>query len=561
MKKPVGVERRSGTIDAMSDLESDVRKKLEALRAVFLGKMPERLALLRQLTDSLRRDERNARVIEEIRRAVHSLAGTGATFGFREISEAAHRAELELASLIAPEGKAETLAAAPVLLAMESVQLELHRAMDARHVAKASVPAREMPVSGTPAVQPLIYLLEDPSAVDGDLALQVSCFGYEVKTFNSLDALQEACCTLKPDLVIGDLLISKGASLPVPLIYLSEREDLESRLAAIQAGGKGYFTKPVDVVSLVHLLDRLTAQVVPESFRVLIVDDDESSCAHYAIMLQGMGMKTKAVHDPRQSFEALIEFQPDVLILDLYMPHCHGLDLALAIRQEEAYADLPIVFLSTEGDPSRQFQAFLRAGDDFVEKSSDATRLLASVVSRAQRYRNLRSLIARDGLTGLLNHSYVKLSVDREIDRLKRYGGVFSVAVLDVDHFKRINDRYGHPAGDRVLKTLAYSLQQGMRKTDLMGRYGGDEFVIGLLHVDPGGARQVVEKILKNFSLIRHRSGSEEFQVTLSAGVSGYPACLSTESMIDAADQALYQAKAGGRNRVALASQGTPLVP
>src|SRR5262249_15234512 len=150
-----------------------------------------------------------------------------------------------------------------------------------------------------------------------------------------------------------------------------------------------------------------------------------------------------------------------------YLPDCTGAELASAIRQFDGYLSIPIVFLSTERDTHKQLAAIKLGGDDFLTKPIAPDYLIAAIQSRLDRYRLMRSYIARDGLTGVLNHTALKERLEIEIARSMRSHQAMCFAILDLDLFKKVNDTYGHPAGDRVLRTLTDLLRQRLRRTDV----------------------------------------------------------------------------------------------
>jgi len=173
------------------------------------------------------------------------------------------------------------------------------------------------------------------------------------------------------------------------------------------------------------------------------------------------------------------------------------------------------------------------------------------------RYRALRALMVRDSLTGLLNHTNYKERLRAEVARAKRQNKLLSVAIIDIDHFKKVNDTYGHPAGDRVIKNLSRLLKQRLRGADVIGRYGGEEFALALPDTPIGVALGVINDLRESFAAIEQHAGKATFQNTFSAGVAEcspqHPALMDTEALIKAADEALYVSKHGGRNRVTAA--------
>jgi diguanylate cyclase (GGDEF)-like protein len=263
---------------------------------------------------------------------------------------------------------------------------------------------------------------------------------------------------------------------------------------------------------------------------------------------------TAVVTDPMQVMEPLIEFRPDLILMDMYMPGCSGLELAAMIRQQEAFVGVPIVFLSLETQLDRQLLALQLGGDDFLTRPIEPDHLVAAVLSRARRARNLYTFMVSDSLTGLLNHTTIKERLEAEVASARRHRLPLAHAMIDIDHFKRVNDTYGHATGDHVLKSLAQLLQQRLRKTDVIGRYGGEEFAVILPSTSADAALAVVDQIRAGFEQVRHQSEGTDFRVTFSAGVAVFPPFGDAARLSEAADKALYHAKQEGRNRVALAA-------
>ena len=195
-------------------------------------------------------------------------------------------------------------------------------------------------------------------------------------------------------------------------------------------------------------------------------------------------------------------------------------------------------------------------GDEFLEKPIKADHLVSVVKSRLERLRIIRALMIRDSLTGLLNHTSFRGQLKQELDRCNRQKTILALAMLDLDTFKNINDTYGHAVGDSVLKSLSRLLRQRLRKSDIIGRYGGEEFVVILLDVDSESAYKVMDGIREHFAEIQHFAPDKGFfSVTFSCGIATFPEFTNATLISDAADQAMYRAKAAGRNQVMTASQ------
>ena len=163
----------------------------------------------------------------------------------------------------------------------------------------------------------------------------------------------------------------------------------------------------------------------------------------------------------------------------------------------------------------------------------------------------LCELSSRDALTGLANRRQFELAMAREIDRVARAGEPALVLMIDIDHFKRVNDTWGHPTGDQVIRSMAWLLKQRLRSTDVVGRYGGEEFVVMLPSSGLAEARQLLDAIRQDFGCIVHEAADQRFQCSFSAGVAQWAERECADTVLGRADAMLYQAKMGGRNRVA----------
>lgn len=418
----------------------------------------------------------------------------------------------------------------------------------------------------------LIYLIESDSCLAGQLATQIGHFGYIVRTFTHTRAARDHIGQEMPAAIISDITFPEGEKAGIesmralqrqdyalpPLIFLSSSKDFLTRLESVRAGGSAYFIKPVEITSLIDRLDTLTSTAQPEPFRVLIVEDTMLLAAVYAKTLEQAGMLTRQVTNPLQVMEPLEEFSPELILMDINMPGASGEEVAQVLRQQEIHVSVPIVFLSGETDKSRQLAAMGHGGDDFLVKPIQPEHLVSAVTSRIERYRVLRNFMIRDSLTGLLNHTKIKEQLEIEIDRARRQKRPLSFAMIDLDHFKGVNDTYGHPIGDKVLKSLSRLLQQRLRKVDVIGRYGGEEFAVIFPDTSGPDAVRVLDGIRKDLAQIRQHGEKTEFSVTFSCGVASYPDFAVPEAINNAADKALYRAKHDGRNRVVLAASHNP---
>jgi diguanylate cyclase (GGDEF)-like protein len=410
---------------------------------------------------------------------------------------------------------------------------------------------------------PEVFLLY-PGPTVPEWASQLATFGFAQCTFGDCEAFIHALKAGTPPVAIVDDAALPGfpstsspledfqtaRSRPVPLIMLSNWPDLTSRIHAVRLGCRAYLPKPPDLLSLVEAIEAHSLEVHPIPLRVLVVEDDPLQSKHHATVLKAAGMEVTEVNDPLRVMEPLVDGRPDLILMDVYMPGCTGVELATAIRQQEAFVGIPIVFLSQERLRSLQLEAMRHGGDDFLTKPVDPEHLVSIVATRGQRGRVLRGHMVRDSLTGLLNHSSILDRLESEAARAWRGDEALSFAMLDLDHFKGVNDSFGHAAGDRVLRSLARMLQQRLRKTDLIGRYGGEEFAIILPGATVATAISILDEIRAGFSALEFVFGEQHVRLTFSAGVADFPRCGAPERLAELADEALYRAKREGRNRV-----------
>jgi diguanylate cyclase (GGDEF)-like protein len=345
---------------------------------------------------------------------------------------------------------------------------------------------------------------------------------------------------------------SLGPSLRV--IFYADKDDFESRLKTVRAGGEAFFQLPVDAYRLAEKIDSLFNEREADPYRVLIIDDDPEQVDYNSAVLTRAGMMTSTATDPSEVIPILVETKPDIMLMDMYMPLCTGPELAGIVRQHEAFSSIPIIFLSVERDLEKQISAIRRGGDEFLEKPIKPEHLVSSVALRAERTRALRFYMERDYLTGLLNHTTLTERLSNEVLRARRSGAVISFAKVDIDRFKEVNERYGHLTGDRILRSLSRLLSERLRRTDIVGRYGGEEFGVILPGADCRCAARLIDELRDSFGRVSHRYEDASFSLTLSGGIASYPDFVGPADMIEAADRALRKAKDCGRDKVVVES-------
>jgi diguanylate cyclase (GGDEF)-like protein len=390
------------------------------------------------------------------------------------------------------------------------------------------------------------------------LSLQLQFFGFQALLKHWGDEHNEK------DLPLAVLFIPAGestrqdefayisairASCPASqLLYLGDGKTMDPLVALMRAGID--VTIPVEEQPSMVLNSILNlVQTEETENRVLVVEDSRVAVEVIQRTLEQQGIDTYAINDPGELLEALQAYQPDLILMDMYMPHFNGVEATRVLRQMPAYHSLPIVYVSGESEVGMQVEALRLGGDQFLSKPFNPVLLAAIVKTKIERFREIQRSTSLDGLTGLLNHTAAKSQLKALVEHMPR-DGVLTVAMIDIDHFKSINDTYGHPVGDQVIRGLAWLLKGRLRSTDLIGRYGGEEFLVALPGVNLEEAKAVIDRIRKDFSTLPHTHPGGALYATFSTGVASFPMFDTSISLTEAADGALLQAKRLGRNRV-----------
>lgn len=405
-----------------------------------------------------------------------------------------------------------------------------------------------------------VYIAVDSDETAATLTQQMQYFGIRAEIQKNEQAFLQALQKRHPAALVLDInFIQPGHGLrlaqtiqqqreqPLPILFTYQQTppNIEQKLSAMRNGGIGLYHSD-EIHSLIGTLEDQLDTSPEDPFRIMIVDDSKSQAMYSAKVLNKAGMLTEIVNEPLRVLDALNQYNPDLVLMDMYMPDCNGMELAKVIRQHKEHINLPIIYLSGEEDKQRQLDAMAEGGDDFLTKPVGARHLLSTVKTRVHRARQLQHLIARDSLTGLLNHTHILEALQDQISRNDNMP--LSFVMIDIDHFKNINDQHGHPVGDIVIKNLALFLKQSLRKSDPIGRYGGEEFAVVLRDADQQQAQLVMEKLRENFANLIH-TRNKSLQVTFSCGLAQWQG-ESLSELVEKADQALYQAKRAGRNRV-----------
>jgi diguanylate cyclase (GGDEF)-like protein len=297
---------------------------------------------------------------------------------------------------------------------------------------------------------------------------------------------------------------------------------------------------------------------------ICIIEDDSTERALLLRRYLRLGYRVTQACDGEEGLEQIRRHRPHVVICDVMLPKLNGIDVCQAVRSDPSLAGTYLILITAYDSQKRKRDALNAGADDYLIKPYDAGELEAKTrnglrISRLQE--DLRRAAVTDGLTELWNHAQFRERLDNEFARARRYGGDVALLMIDIDHFKAVNDAYGHEVGNIVLKKTARHLQESVRDVDVVARYGGEEFAVICPQTGLDAACNLADRIRTEMTGAVRVAEHPELNVQVSVGAASAsdPRVLSAEDLVSVADQALYHAKTHGRNRVARCDRLTEL--
>ncbi len=377
--------------------------ELLQLQQAYKLKLPEKIDEIEVIWSGLKLSQDQGFTVLHLK--LHSLVGTAGTYNALVVSNLARKIEIIIKSLLNNEIELNN----ELIASIDSYLLDLReisekwQPSDIPYISQVNNSALKESSNWNKN----IFLVED----DVELILPLIDFleseGYKVFYFRDINQFEnvyhqhESASAIIMDMSFNEghvagadtikRLSEEDENIP-PVIFISVHDDIEARLAAAQVGAKRYFTKPINKSSLLSSLDSLTHRSETSAYKILLIDDEKEIVDYYSTVLINNGFEVRAFTDPIAGYKDILSFDPDLILLDLYMPVCSGFDLAKIIRQNDDYAHLPIVFLSSEMDIGTQLAAMDLGGDDFLMKPVETEHLIQAMTSRVKRYRRINKL-------------------------------------------------------------------------------------------------------------------------------------------------------------------------
>lgn len=495
-------------------------------------------ALIGSLSDEARK---------QAAREAHKLAGSVGTLGFSTASRHARALEHALGAVDAPRSSD--------LPGLGELALALRHELE---VGRSTTPDPSLPTPEPPG--PVVMLLVDDDAErgQGNLA-EARARGVRALLAEDLVSADRLTAEAVPEIVLLDLSIGDDADAALryldqasadrPVMVLTGGTETVDRVEVARRGGRGFLAQSLEPCEVIAAAIDLRERVRVRGTRILAVDDDATVLAALQSVLGEAGFTVATCQDPAQFWERLDEVSPDLVVLDFDMPGISGPELCRAIRNESRSAGLPIIFLTSRTDAESVRTVFDAGADDYLSKPFVGPEVVARIGNRLERVRLYRTLADTDVLTGLSNRRKSVEGLESLLRMADRQHQPASIAVLDIDLFKSINDAYGHAGGDAVLRELGAVLPRFFRGEDVVARWGGDELIVGMYGLAEPDACECLGDFVEEVRGRRFDDGT--IAVTLSVGVASYPTHGTVvEELYRAADAALSLAKAEGRDRV-----------
>ncbi|MDJ0720744.1 MAG: response regulator [Desulfobacterales bacterium] len=428
--------------------------------------------------------------------------------------------------------------------------------------------------------------------------------GYEsIKAFGGEEALAKVRSE-RPDLILLDVMMpgmdgyevtrrlkADSATAAIPIIMITALNGTEDKVCGLECGADEFLTKPVNAAELLartksmlrlkqyqdQLMLRTRSETAfgeghgplaaapdrPRRQHVLLVEDNDKDLRLLSGQIEDHGYDVSVAHDGEEALQRILAGGVDLVLLDIFLPGMDGFEVCQRLKESAETRDIQVALITCLKDLEGKIKGMKLGADDYLVKPVDGRELSVRVKALLAKksyldqlhahYEQALSSAISDGLTKLYNQTYFKKYLDLELKRSLRQNYPTSLLMLDLDDFKSVNDRFGHPAGDMVLQETARLIREAIREVDLAARYGGEEFAVVLPYSDAKGARVVARRILIALRKLNleNASGAPIGTITASIGIAACPDdAQDARTLIQQADAMLYQAKQSGKNRI-----------
>ncbi|MCL4414166.1 MAG: response regulator [Actinobacteria bacterium] len=526
-----------------ADLEAAAR-----VQALWVRFQPQMLARVESIEEALAALV-ESRLDDELRRRAerdaHRLAGSAGTLGRHYASVLARSLE----ELLTRPGPVDAMELSDALVQVESLRSEL-----------TDAPSADQSIAED---RPVVLVMHHDAELAAGIGLAVEARGLASQVATSVPTAREALDVAIPAVALVDLGQGDDGVLdlvrelstrtpPVVVLAVTHGTGFFDRVEAVRAGIQAFLPGSLSPNELAGAAAATLEAAGRDRQRLLAVDDDPAVLAALVAILEPAGIVVTGVTEPERFWATLRESAPDLVVLDLDMPVVSGTELCRLLRADPRWSALPVVFLTSHVGRDTIEAIFAAGADDYVPKPVGGPELLTRITNRLERTKILQARAETDPLTGLANRRKFESQWTRLQAMAERYGQPLSFALLDLDHFRDVNNRYGHEVGDVALKHIGRLLSECFRGEDVVARWGGEEIALAMYGMSRSdGVRRVTDALRAISEKTMATPDGQSFRVSFSGGVSEHK--VDGATLLDLyrrADEALYAAKALGRSRV-----------
>lgn len=505
--------------------------ELDKLYHSYIGSLPEKIQEIELSFNNLYTnwDSKNYIIFSSL---IHKLHGSSGIYGFTEICELLSKIEL-----IITRYDYNNPADNKVL---EQIKLKINelKNLSESHMASPTISVIRKIDTGT-----VYYLNSNDDSTFGktwsdNLADQIANYGYQIVIFSDIDTFIAALMYKNPLAIIVSLdfiLNPFNININDPnikdilklhfkknyTIFISKSGEFERRIDAFRMHGKSFLLLPFEASELSSELSKLKS-LWEEKFKVLVVDDDTESLKYYSNLLTHAGIENRAISSCHEVEKSLHEYTPDLLLLDLNLDACSGMELAAIIRQQRIYEYLPIIYLSVEEKRNIQLQALNVGADDFIAKSSDPNHVIEVIRTRASRYKRIKKITEIDALTGAFTLEHTKNVIEKIIQGLKSDDSQLSIAILKIHNLDSLAISYGYSSVDELLRNLYIFLSTHLGFSRIIGRYSNNQYIIVFPNTGMGKAREELAKLQDQFRSMLHYADGKAYGASFNFGLAAY---------------------------------------
>lgn len=540
---------------------NEFQSKFNGLRSQFLERSGDRLEGMRQMIEFMTANPHEMAVLREIRQQFHWCAGSGGVYGFEAVSRYGLHGE-QICDQLLSEPTPPTRMDAQRLSQLVDLIFAAIDGAGANIEATIPVDTVETGVS-PPSHDRQVLLIVDSNHMNlHDFSSKLQDRGVVVQHVLTCSSAKDWIMKRLPDAMVVNLPLADGnayelcmlvRSLPAgerpPIVFITQQAAFIDKVAAIRSGVDAFYEHPLDEEEILAKIEHLMERDRPEKFKILSVEDDPDQAAYIQLTLESAGYHVMSLQDPTKFEEAFLQFEPDLVLLDVILGPMTGFELAQYIRQNDRYAAMPVVFLTTENALDMHIRSARIGGDDHLIKPIAPQLLAAAVAGRLERSRTLKKLIDRDGLSGCLNYG-VFMDRARELARPDSHRFSLTLLLFDIDSMHIINDRFGFAVGDKVIGALGRLLNKGFRNASFIGRMSGDRFAVALENLDGSQVEKLARQVITDFGNIQQYSTGNSFRSTISAAFSSYQNEMDLKNWFASAEKMLMEAKEKGGNQV-----------